>query len=118
MAECRAAATRQPDASAPALAAGMLARPAEAGIGVVVTQQPGASAPAAEAGMPVRTVEAGIEVTAPHAKRDRKALCDRTADPGPPVSAQCARASDRRTGQGRPSPERSPGKETRPYRRR
>src|SRR5258708_31999529 len=91
----------------------MPARTAAAGTEGAATQQPDASAPAPEAGTPERTAEAGIEVAAPHAKRDRRAPCDRKANPGPPVSAQCARASDRRTG--RPSPERSPVEDTRPY---
>src|SRR5712671_5095966 len=95
----------------------MPARTAAAGTEGAATQQPDASAPAPEAGTPERTAEAVIEVAAPHAKRDRRAPCDRKANPGPPVSAQCAHASDR-TGQGRPSPERSPVEETRPYRRR
>ncbi len=96
----------------------MPARTAAAGIEGAATRQPDASGPAPEAGMPVRTAEAGIEGAAPHAKpRDRKALCDRKAHSGPPVSAQCAHASDRPTGQDRPSPERSPGEETRLHRR-
>jgi len=89
-----------------------------AGIAGAAMRQPDASAPAPEAGMPVRTAEAGIETAAPHAKPcDRKAPCDQKARSGPPGSGRCAHASDRPTGQDRPSPERSPGEETRPYRR-